>query len=342
MGTVDTAGAAIPATMRAWTVRTPGRLEPAELPVPEPAADELLVRVRVCGVCRTDLHVRDGDLAPHRTPVVPGHEAVGEVVAAGARAQGPPPGTRVGVPWLRRTCGRCRYCLRGQENLCPSSLYTGWDADGGYAEYATVPAAYAYELPAGCADAELAPLLCAGIIGHRALRRAELPPGGRLGVYGYGGSAHLTAQLAAAQGAVVHVLTRSPAARALALELGAASAGDAYDAPPEPLDAAILFAPVGDLVPVALEALDSGGTLSVAGIHLTDVPPLDYARHLFRERTLRSVTANTREDGRDFLAAAAEHRIRPRVTPYPFDRADRALDDLAADRVNGVAVLIMP
>ncbi|MCP9207414.1 zinc-binding alcohol dehydrogenase family protein [Streptomyces sp. NEAU-Y11] len=328
--------------MRAWVVRTPGRLDRADLPVPRPADDELLVRVRACGVCRTDLHVRDGDLPPHRSPVVPGHEVVGEVVAAGPRAEGERLGTLVGVPWLRRTCGRCAYCRRGRENLCPSSEYTGWDADGGYAEYVTVPAAYAYDLPAGYADEELAPLLCAGIIGYRALRRAELPPGGRLGIYGFGGSAHLTAQVALARGAVVHVLTRSAAARALALELGAASAGAAADRPPEPLDAAVLFAPVGDLVPVALEALDSGGTLSVAGIHLSDIPPLDYQRHLFRERTLRSVTANTREDGREFLAAAAAHRVRATITPYPFDRADEALDDLAADRVNGVAVLTMP
>ncbi|WNF01565.1 zinc-binding alcohol dehydrogenase family protein [Streptomyces luomodiensis] len=328
--------------MRAWTVPTPGRIEQLELPVPRPAADELLVRVRACGVCRTDLHVRDGDLPPHRSPVVPGHEAVGEVVAAGEGAHAPGAGIRLGVPWLRRTCGRCGYCLRGQENLCPSSEYTGWDADGGYAEYVTVPAAYAYELPSGYADEELAPLLCAGIIGYRALRRADLPPGGRLGIYGFGGSAHLTAQVAIAQGAVVHVLTRSAAARALALDLGAASARDAYDRPPEPLDAAILFAPVGDLVPVALEALDAGGTLSIAGIYLSDIPSLNYARHLFRERTVRSVTANTREDGREFLANAADHRVRATVTRYPFDRADTALDDLAADRVGGVAVLTMP
>ncbi|WFB11884.1 zinc-binding alcohol dehydrogenase family protein [Streptomyces sp. LX-29] len=325
--------------MRAWQVRAPGRLDPVELPVPEPATDELLVRVRACGVCRTDLHVRDGDLPPHRSPVVPGHEAVGEVVATGEAAAGPPLGSRVGIPWLRRTCGTCRSCARGQENLCPSSTYTGWDADGGYAEYVTVPADYAYPLPAASPDAELAPLLCAGIIGYRALRRAELPPGGRLGIYGFGASAHLTAQLAIAQGATVHVLTRSAAARTLALELGAASVGGAADPPPEPLDAAILFAPAGELVPPALAALDAGGTLSVAGIHLSDIPPLHYDRHLFRERTLRSVTANTRVDGRDFLAAVAAHPLRVSVVPYPFDRADAALADLAADHVQGVAVL---
>lgn len=334
----------VPAGMRAWVVPggRSGRIECVEMPVPRPAADELLVKVRACGVCRTDLHVRDGDLPPHRDAVVPGHEAVGEVVAVGDRVTGQETGTRVGIAWLRRTCGTCRYCVRGRENLCPSSVYTGWDADGGYAEYATVPAAYAYELPAGYSDEELAPFLCAGIIGYRALRRAELPEGGRLGIYGFGASAHLTAQLALAEGATVHVFTRSPDARALALELGAATAGDAHTPPAEPLDAAILFAPAGALVPVALEALDSGGTLSIAGIHLSDIPPLDYQRHLFRERTLRSVTANTRQDGREFLNAAAVHRLRPTVTPYAFDRAEHALDDLAAGRINGAAVLRVP
>ncbi|RKN05010.1 zinc-binding alcohol dehydrogenase family protein [Streptomyces radicis] len=329
-------------TMRAWVVPSPGRLEAVTLPVPRPADDELLVRVRTCGVCRTDLHVRDGDLPPHRSRVVPGHEVVGEVVAAGPAASAHAVGDRVGVPWLRHTCGRCRFCARGQENLCPHSRYTGWDADGGYAEYVTVPADYAYELPDGFTDEELAPLLCAGIIGYRALRRADLPEGGRLGVYGFGGSAHLTAQVAIGRGASVHVLTRSREARRLALDLGAASAGDAAARPPEPLDAAILFAPVGDLVPVALEALDAGGTLSIAGIYLSEIPALDYERHLFRERTVRSVTANTREDGREFLAAAARYGVRTTVMPYPFDRADAALDDLAADRVTGAAVLTMP
>lgn len=334
----------LPETMPAWVVPAdrPGILERAELPVPSPAPGELLVRVRACGVCRTDLHIRDHDLLPHRDRVVPGHEAVGDVVAAGRGVTGPAAGALIGIPWLRGTCGVCPYCTRGRENLCLSSLYTGWDADGGYAAYATVPADHAYEMPSGYPAEELAPLLCAGIIGYRALRRADLPAGGRLGVYGFGASAHLTAQLALAEGATVHVLTRSPAARALALELGAASARDARTGPPEPLDSAILFAPVGALVPVALEALGSGGTLAVAGIHLSGIPQLDYQRHLFRERTVRSVTANTREDGRAFLAAAAEHRLRPTLTRYDFADADTALDDLAAGRVHGAAVLHLP
>jgi propanol-preferring alcohol dehydrogenase len=330
--------------MLAWQVAAPGPiatkpLRPVRRPVPEPGPDELLIRVTVCAVCRTDLHVAEGDLPVHRSPVVPGHEIVGEVVGSGDAVTGFRPGELVGVAWLRHTCGRCVYCGRGSENLCPYSLYTGWDADGGYAEYTTAPAAYVYRLPAGYEPATLAPLLCAGIIGYRALRRANLPAGGRLGIYGFGASAHLAAQVALAEGATVHVLTRSAHARSLARELGASSVGGAHDEPPEPLDSAILFAPAGDLVPVALAALDRGGTLSVAGIHLSDIPPLDYQRHLFQERTLTSVTANTRADGREFLAFAAEHPLRVTTTPYPLARADEALADLAADRVNGAAVL---
>ena len=243
------------------------------------------------------------------------------------------------MAWLRHTCGRCRYCTRGRENLCPHSRYTGWDADGGYAEFTTVPAAFAHRLPGGYSDAELAPLLCAGIIGYRSLLRADLPPGGRLGIYGFGGSAHLTAQVALAQGATVHVMTRGERARELALELGAASAQGAADMPPEPLDAAILFAPVGELVLPALAALDRGGVLAVAGIHLSDIPSLNYQQHLFQERELRSVTANTRADARDFLAFAAGHHIEVTTPRYPLDRADQALADLAAGRIAGAAVL---
>jgi alcohol dehydrogenase, propanol-preferring len=331
--------------MQAWEVAAPGPiatrpLRPTARPVPWPAEKDLLVRVAACGVCRTDLHVAEGDLPVHRPRVVPGHEVVGRVEQTGPRVTDFRPGDRVGIAWLRGTDGTCAYCRRGAENLCPRSRYTGWDADGGYAEYATVPADFAYHLPDGYTDAELAPLLCAGIIGYRALRRAELPSGGRLGVYGFGASAHLTAQVALAQGARLHVMTRSAGARQLALELGAASVADAYDPPPEPLDAAILFAPAGDLVPVALRALDRGGTLAIAGIHLTDVPPLNYQRHLFQERTLLSVTANTRADGRELLAFAASHRLQVSTTPYPLSRAGEALADLAADRVVGAAVLI--
>ena len=332
-------------TMRAFRVLDPKPaaewpLERVEVAVPLPGPDELLVEVLACGVCRTDLHVAEGDLPVHRRGVVPGHEVVGRVAGIGARVAGFAEGERVGIAWLRRTCETCRFCRRGAENLCPRSLYTGWDADGGYADYTTVPADYAHQLPEGYSDAELAPLLCAGIIGHHALRRAELPAGGRLGVYGFGGSAHLATQVALAEGATVHVMTRSPDARALALRLGAASAQGAADRPPEPLDAAILFAPAGGLVPPALEALDRGGTLAVAGIHLSDIPELDYQRHLFQERTLRSVTSNTRADARAFLSLAEEHHLEVSTVPYPLDRAGDALAALAADRITGAAVLV--
>ncbi|QKV81780.1 zinc-binding alcohol dehydrogenase family protein [Amycolatopsis sp. Hca4] len=330
--------------MAAWRVSRPGPmatgpLEAVRAPVPRPAAGELLVRVLVCGVCRTDLHVAEGDLPVHRPGVIPGHEVVGEVVALGTDVTGFAAGDRVGIAWLRATCGRCRYCRRGRENLCPESRYTGWDADGGYAEYSVVPAAYALPLPGGYTDEELAPLLCAGLIGYRALLRAELPEGGRLGIYGFGGSAHLTAQVAIARGTTVHVMTRSADARELALELGAASAGEAADPPPEPLDSAILFAPAGELVLPALAALDRGGTLAIAGIHLSDIPPLNYQQHLFQERQVRSVTANTRDDAREFLDFAGTHRLSVSTVPYALADADQALAHLAADRVNGAAVL---
>jgi propanol-preferring alcohol dehydrogenase len=332
-------------TLTGWAVDRPGPIGTGPLvrvqrPVPDPGADELLLRVEACGVCRTDLHLAEGDLPPHRACTVPGHEVVGRVIAAGTGATRFRQGDRAGVAWLRGTCGSCRFCLAGRENLCPSSVYTGWDTDGGFADSTLVPEAYAYGLPDDADPVRLAPLLCAGIIGYRALRLSALPSGGRLGIYGFGASAHLAAQVALTEGATVHVLTRAAAARELALELGAASAGDAYDSPPEPLDAAVLFAPVGDLVPVALAALDRGGTLAVAGIHLTDIPVLRYQQHLFQERTLRSVTSNTRRDGREFLALATRTGLRVESAPYPMDRADQALADLAAGRVTGAAVLV--
>jgi alcohol dehydrogenase, propanol-preferring len=330
--------------VRAWWVEQVGPIDGrplrlGERAAPEPGAGEILVRVATCGVCRTDLHLAEGDLPPRRPRVVPGHEVVGVVEQLGDDATRFELGQRVGIAWLRRTCGQCRFCRRGDENLCIAPEFTGWDADGGYAELATVPEDYAYALPDVFGDAEAAPLLCAGIIGYRALRRAALPPGGRLGIYGFGASAHLAAQVALHEGATVHVLTRSPDAQRLALELGVSSAGGADDSPPGPLDAAILFAPAGDLVPPAMRALDRGGTLSIAGIHLSDIPPLHYATDLFEERQLRSVTANTRADGEAFLAVAAEIPLRPTVSMYPFEQADRALADLAGDRVTGAAVI---
>ena len=334
-----------PQTMKAWVVVQPGPIETSPLryvekPVPAPAPGELLVQVLACAVCRTDLHVSEGDLPVHREHVTPGHMVVGLVAGLGEGVTGHALGDRVGAAWLRYTDGTCTYCRRGNENLCPNSLYTGWDADGGYAGYMTVPAAYAYRLPTGLTDVELAPLLCAGIIGYRALQRASLPEHGRLGLYGFGDSAHLVAQVAVAQGATVHALTRGVASRRLALELGATSAAGAYDSPPEPLDSAILFAPVGDLVPVAMRALDRGGVLAVAGIHLSDVPPLKYETELFYEKQLRSVTSNTRHDGREFLALADRYHVRATTHMYPMAQAQQALQDLKAGRFDGAAVLV--
>ena len=271
---------------------------------------------------------------------MPGHEVVGRVDARGPGATRFALGDRIGIAWLRRTDGSCRFCRRGAENLCLHAEFTGWDADGGYAEYAVVPEAYAYRLPDRFDDVTAAPLLCAGIVGYRALRRAAVPHGGRLGIYGFGASAHLAAQIAIAEGARVHVLTRGAAARELALQLGAVSAGDAYAAPPEPLDAAVLFAPVGDLVPVALSALDRGGTLSIAGIHLTDVPTLRYADHLFQERQVRSVTANTRADGEEFLALADRMGLHVTITRFPLADANAALAAVKDGRITGAGVLV--
>ena len=316
-----------------------GPLRMVERDTPAPGPGELLIRVLACGVCRTDLHLAEGDLPPRAPDITPGHEVVGEVVAVGPGPARFAAGDRVGVAWLAGTDGTCEYCRHGRENLCPASRYTGWDRHGGYADYLTAADAYVHPLPAGFTDTELAPLLCAGIIGYRALLRAELPPGGTLGIWGFGGSAHLAAQVAIAQGAAVHVFSRAPDARELALSLGAASAQDSFDPAPEPLDSAILFAPVGDLVPPALRNLDRGGTLAIAGIYLTDIPSLDYQRHLFQERTLRSVTANTRADAADFLTLAQRLHLQVSTTSYPFEQASQALADLAADRVHGAAVL---
>jgi propanol-preferring alcohol dehydrogenase len=245
----------------------------------------------------------------------------------------------VGVPWLARTDGTCRYCRQGRENLCAAPTFTGWDVDGGYADFCVADEQFAYALPARLSDEQAAPMLCARIIGLRALRRAEVRPGGALGIYGFGGSAHLTAQLALHEGLRVHVLTRGERNRTLATDLGVDSVGEATAAPPEPLDGAILFAPAGELVPVALRALAPGGTLAVAGIWLSGIPPLDYAADLFHERQLRSVTANTRTDGEQFLRLAAQFGIRATTTAYPMADADRALADLAEGRFSGAAVL---
>ncbi|SDK12465.1 alcohol dehydrogenase, propanol-preferring [Cryobacterium psychrotolerans] len=329
-------------SMRAWTTDLEHhRVEPGRKPVPTPAADEVLVKVLACGVCRTDLHVVDGELAPHHPAVTPGHQVVGSVVRLGIDVGQLRLGDLVGIAWLRRTCGACQWCQAGRENLCPQSQYTGWDADGGFAEYATVPESFAYLLAEGSDPVETAPLLCAGIIGYRALTRAALPPGGRLGLYGFGSSAHITAQLALAAGAEVFAMTRGEQSQALARTLGASFVGEADAVPTEPLDSAIIFAPAGTLVPPALRATARGGTVVLAGIHVSRIPALDYDSTLFYERDLRSVTSNTRTDGRDFLKIAHNLGITPSVTAYPFGQVDSALDDLRAGSASGSLVIDM-
>lgn len=330
--------------MAAWVVDHPGPMGTRPLvlttrDVPVPAPGELLITVEACGVCRTDLHLAEGDLPAHRARTTLGHQVVGRVSALGVGASRFGLGDRVGVAWLQSTCGRCRWCRSGRENLCPASAYTGWDADGGFAEHLVAPAPFVYRLPEDLSAPALAPLLCAGIIGYRALRRAQLPPGGRLGILGFGSSAHLTAQVASAQGAEVFVATRDEADRDLAHRLGAAWVGTAAELPPAPLDAAIVFAPAGELVPVALRSVDRGGTVVLAGIHMSDVPAMSYAEHLFLERDLRSVASNTRRDGEELLRLAPRLRLRAEVTTYPFDAADVALADLASGRTSGSLVL---
>jgi alcohol dehydrogenase, propanol-preferring len=328
------------------TLREPGPAESrplclVETGTPAPAPGEIRVRVTVCGVCRTDLHVAEGDLPRLRESVVPGHEIVGVVDALGEGVRGWSPGERIGVAWLQGTCGECRFCGDGRENLCPHGRYTGYAVDGGYAEFALVRADWAYRIPAVFADAEAAPLLCAGIIGYRALRVSGIRPGGRLGLYGFGGSAHIAIQVARHRGCEVFVATRGEEHRALARSLGAAWVGQSDEPPPEKLDAAILFAPAGTIVPAALLALDRGGTLAVAGIHLSDVPPLDYQRHLFHEKTLRSVTANTRQDGLDLLREAAAIPIRTVTRSYPLESANEALLALRDDRLGAAAAVLV-
>jgi propanol-preferring alcohol dehydrogenase len=310
-----------------------------EVPDPEPGAGEVRLRVSACAVCRTDLHVVDGDLPPHRLPLIPGHQVVGRVDRVGPGCTRFGEGDRLGIAWLRHTCGACAFCRSGRENLCPASRYTGWDADGGYAELALVPEAYAYALPGAQDDVEVAPLLCAGIIGWRALRRAEVPRGGRLGLFGFGSSAHVVLPLARHLGHEVHVVTRGERHRALARTMGAASVTDASGRPPVTLHAAIVFAPAGEVVETALRAVGPGGTVVTAGITMTATPPLDYEACLFHERQLRSVESNTREDGRELLAAAAAARFTPRVTLFPLQAANEALRALRQDRVQGTAVL---
>jgi alcohol dehydrogenase, propanol-preferring len=307
--------------------------------IPEPATDELLVRVAACGICRTDLHIIEGELPLRRVPVIPGHQAVGRVERVGTRVTRFRPGDRVGVAWLRGTCRKCEACRTGRENLCEASEFTGYTADGGFAEYATVPEPFAYAIPAAFSDVEATPLLCAGIIGYRALTMAAVPAYGRLGVYGFGSSAHVTVQVARARGCEIYVCTREVSHRDLARRLGAAWTGGLAEPMPAPADGIIVFAPVGDLVPLALRNLAKGGTLALAGIYMSPIPVLEY-RDLFFERTIRTVTANTRADGDALLEEAARIPIRLTTTTFPRAHANQGLDGLKRGSFAGSGVLV--
>jgi propanol-preferring alcohol dehydrogenase len=325
--------------MRAMVLDAPHTaLRPAELPAPAPGRGQVLVRVGACAVCRTDLHVVDGELPRPKLPLVPGHEIAGAVAALGEGVTGVAVGDRVGVPWLGATCGRCRYCLSGRENLCPEARFTGYDLDGGYAEYAVADARFCFPLPEGYPDAQAAPLLCAGLIGYRALSMAGEAE--RLGLYGFGAAAHLVAQVARHQGRRVFAFTRpgDAAGQRFARDLGAEWAGASTEAPPEPLDAAIIFAPVGALVPAALRAVAPGGAVVCAGIHMSDIPAFPYAL-LWGERVVRSVANLTRRDGEAFLALAPRVPVRARVQTFPLEEANDALARLRAGRLTGAAVL---
>lgn len=316
------------------------RLREAELPDPVAGEGQLLIDVHACGVCRTDLHVVDGDLAQPKRPVIPGHEIVGTVAALGRGVTGFAPGDRVGVPWLGHTCGHCRFCTHGRENLCDAPGFTGYTIDGGYATRTVAEARYCFHLPRQYSDIAAAPLLCAGLIGYRSLVLAG--DAARIGIYGFGAAAHIVAQVARHQGRTVYAFTRpgDTAAQSFARRLGATWAGGSDETPPEPLDAALLFAPVGALVPAALRALTKGGTVVCGGIHMSDIPSFPYA-WLWEERRIVSVANLTREDGAAFMALAARHTLDVETTPYPLARANDALDDLREGRLTGAAVLTM-
>ena len=329
--------------MRACLLDSPasvesGPLRVAEVADPRPSGNQVLIRVRACGVCRTDLHVVEGELEPRKSPVIPGHQVVGVVEENGPRAGRFRPGARVGVPWLHQTCGVCEYCLSGRENLCDRAVFTGWMVDGGYAGLVLAPEDFVYALPEGFADLHVAPLLCAGIIGFRTLRVSGIQPGGRLGMYGFGAAAHVAIQVARHWGIEVFAFTRDERHRALAAELGAVWAGGSFDEPPHPLDAALIFAPAGELVPAALRVLKKGATLALGGIHMSPIPSFEY-RLLYGERVVRSVANNTRKDGEDFLRVAAEIPIHTQVQEFPLDAANAALAALKNDAIRGAAVL---
>jgi alcohol dehydrogenase, propanol-preferring len=329
--------------MKACLLHAPARIETNPLqftdaPVPNPAKGEVRIRVHACGVCRTDLHVIEGELKPQKSPVIPGHQVVGVIEKLGEGSRRYPVGARVGVAWLHHTDGTCMYCRMGEENLCDAPTFTGYSVDGGYAEYVVAPEDFVYAIPDGFTDVQAAPLLCAGIIGFRCLRLSGIKPGGRLGFYGFGAAAHIAIQVARHWDMTVYASTRDARHRKLAMELGAAWAGGTLDAPPERLDAAIVFAPAGEIVPAALAALRKGGVLVLGGIHMSAIPSFSYDL-LYQERVIRSVANNTRQDGEDFLRVAVEIPIRMHTQVYPLREANRALNALKNDAIEGAAVL---
>jgi alcohol dehydrogenase, propanol-preferring len=340
--------------MKAFVLETPKPVEQrplrlTETEIPKPRADEILIKISACAVCRTDLHVCEGELAPRREKIIPGHQIVGSIAETGSGVEDFNAGERVGVAWLNRTCGKCFFCRRGRENLCENADFTGWTANGGFAEYAVAPAAFAYRLPENFTDLEAAPLLCAGIIGYRALRLTGLSAGyvsgeidwtgAKLGIYGFGAAGHVAIQIARSRGAEVFVATRDRERhQKLAERLGAAWVGDTFDSPPAKLDAAIIFAPAGEIVPAALKALNKGGALVLGGIYMSPIPELDYEL-LYGERVIRSVANNTREDGQNFLIEAARAEVKTHIETFPFEKANEALIALKHDAIRGAAVL---
>jgi propanol-preferring alcohol dehydrogenase len=332
--------------MKAMVLNSPGPIESAPLhwvdrPDATPKSGEVRLKVSCCAICRTDLHIIEGDLPRQKMPIIPGHQVVGVIDQLGPDCHRLALGQRVGIAWLRGTDGTCEYCRTGRENLCPATRFTGYHEDGGYAEYAVVPEDFAYEIPQAFSDIEAAPLLCAGIIGYRSLKRADPHPGCKLALYGFGSSAHIVMQIARSRGYETYVVTRGENHRELARQMGAVWVGEDASQMPVNVDSAIMFAPAGRLVPPALERLKPGGTLSLAGIYMSPIPTLDYEKHLFHERNLRSVTCNTRDDGRELFAEAARAPIRPHTKCYPLKDANRALDDLKHDRISGTGVLMI-
>ena len=317
-------------------------LQLVEKEVPKISSDEILIRVSICGVCHTDLHTIEGELDLPKLPLIPGHQVVGVVEEIGEKVTRFKKGDRVGMAWLYRTCGKCKYCLEGRENLCVDALFTGYHVDGGYAQYTVISQDFAYPLPPGFSDEQAAPLLCAGIIGYRALKLSEIKPKGKLGLWGFGASAHVAIQVAVHWGCEVYVFTRSMEHRKLAENLGAVWTGEVRDKIPQKLDSAIIFAPKGELVLDALDSLDRGGTLALAGIYMTPIPQMDYLKYLYYEKTIRSVTASTRKDGEELLKLAAEIPIRTKTVSFPLNEANRALQLLKQGKINGAGVLKIP